>query len=241
MRLAEGGGPVTPASRITARAIGEQAEHLHGVGLDWGAGTGLLAIAAALIPAVESMVAVEHDQSAVHVARRNALASGVQHKVRVVRADLFEPVDPAERSVLDRIRSKVDFMVSNPPAATFGDGLGWRRRVLAGAGRFLRPRAPSLIQISALYGQERIESLERAAPGYRYAGLVASTDWMPFDLERTDLREALSLYASAESDGDLPYRFRTEGGDPASASEILRTGAAASTKWQVHRFDRVGN
>ena len=238
--LASGGGPVTPASRITARAIGEQSEILEGRGLDWGAGTGLLAIATALNPAVTSIVAIEHDESAVLVARRNVVAAGVEDKVRVVRADLFEPMDPADQGILDELRSKVDFMVANPPAADFGDGLGWRRRVLAGARGFLRPGAPSLVQISGLYGQERIEALAQAEPGYRYNGLVASSEWAPFDLERSDLREALSLYAVAESNGDLPYCFRTQSGDLVTATELLRSGAPGQTKWQVHRFDRVG-
>lgn len=238
--LAEGGGPVTPASRITARAIGEQAALLRGVGLDWGAGTGLLAIAAALNPSVTAIVAIEHDESAVRVARENVQAAGAGRKVRVVRADLFEPLEPAERRVLDGIRSGVDFMVANPPAATFGDGLGWRRRVLAGAREFLLDGAPSLIQISALYGQPRIEALERAAPGFRYRGVVATTDWMPFDLERADLREALSLYVEAESKGGPPYCFKAEAGELCTATEVLRSGSGAFTKWQVHRFDRVG-
>jgi hypothetical protein len=239
VRLAEGGGPVTPASRIAARAVGEQAELLRGVGIDWGAGTGLLAIAAALNPAVTSIVAIEHDASAVRVARDNVRASGVERKVRVVQADLFEPIDPAEREVLDELRSRLDFMVANPPASSVGDGLEWRRRLLAGARGYLRPGAPSLVQISGLYGQERIEALAEDQGGYRYGGLLATSDWMPFDLGRQDLRDALALYVETESRGGLPYCFRTEEGAIRTATEVSRSGAGAYTKWQVHRFDRI--
>jgi 16S rRNA G966 N2-methylase RsmD len=239
VQLAEGGGPVTPASRVAARAVAEQAENLSGVGLDWGAGTGLLAIVAALNPRVTSIVAVEYDESAVEVARRNVRAHGLESKIRTLGADLFEPHDPCDSEVLDGIRERVDFMVANPPASPGGDGLEWRRRLLAGATRFLRDGAPSLIQISALYGRERIESLADDTPGYRYCGLVASSDWQPFDLRRADLRAALELYGTVEAAGGLPYEFRTDNGTQVGATEVLETGAAVFTRWQVHRFDRL--
>jgi ribosomal protein L11 methyltransferase len=54
--------------------------------LDMGAGSGILAVAAAGLGAA-LVLAVEKDPSAVRVARRNARASGVARRVRVVRGD----------------------------------------------------------------------------------------------------------------------------------------------------------
>ena len=48
---------LTPASRISLQAIGEHQTLLAGRGIDWGTGTGCLAIAAAKIARVESVVA----------------------------------------------------------------------------------------------------------------------------------------------------------------------------------------
>jgi hypothetical protein len=239
VKLAEGGGPVTPASRVTAEAIGLSSSLLRGVGLDWGAGTGLLAIASALLPAVEMVVAIEHDESAVAVSRENVERNGLSDKVKVVQADLFEPVRAEDRMLLDSIIGEVDFLVTNPPASETGDGLDWRREVLGGAVQFLRAGAPSIVQISAQYGQARIGRIAEDVGGYRYVGPVATSEWVPFDLGRADLREALATFAREERAGGPPYRFRLASGSPASATDVIDTDLEPLTRWQVHRFDRL--
>ncbi len=239
VRLADGGGPVTPASRVTAEAIGISGALLRGTGLDWGAGTGLLAIAAALLPSVDNVVAIEHDEAAVRVSIENAEQNGVRPKVTVVQADLFEPVDPDQRELLESFHRRVDFMVTNPPASSSADGLDWRRRVLQGASVFLRPGAPSLVQVSAPYGQTRTRALAEEVGGYRYVGPVATSDWVPFDLDRPDLREALDTYVIEEQRSGLPYRFRLADGRTVTARDVLDGAGPPLTRWQVHRFDRL--
>ena len=54
---------ITPASRIAVAAIGTNASLFAGRGLDWGSGHGLLAIAAARIPAVSHVVGLELDSA----------------------------------------------------------------------------------------------------------------------------------------------------------------------------------
>jgi SAM-dependent methyltransferase len=235
-----GGGPVTPASRVMVRAIGRRAHLLRGSGIDWGTGTGLLAIAASRAPAVTEVVAIEVDDEALETARRNVRVNGAEGVVRLVRADLFEPRDPEGAELLGRIEGRASFLIANPPASADGDGLEWRRRVLAAARRFLRPGAVCLVQISAQYGAERIGRLERDVPGYRYRGVVESSSWVPFDLDRPDLRAALATYVAEERAGGLPYVFGTPEGPTLTAGEVDGLSGSPLTRWQVHRFDRTG-
>ncbi len=58
---------------------------------DIGTGSGILAIAAAKLGAVE-VTAVDHDAVAVGIARSNVQQNGVAHVVRVVQGDLFAPL-----------------------------------------------------------------------------------------------------------------------------------------------------
>jgi len=234
VEVAPGGGPVTPASRVCARAIARCRDLLRGVGIDWGTGTGLLAILAARIPAVERVVAVEYDPSAVAVARANAASNGVSDRVEVIRADLFAAFDPADRATLRGLEGRADFLLANPPASDDGDGLEWRRRVLGTARPLLRPRAVVLLQVAAHYGDTRIRGL--VDEGYRYEGLVESSPWVPFDLGREDLRRALRVYAAEEGRGGLPYDFHLADGRRISAQEALAGVGDPLTRWQVHRY-----
>lgn len=239
VRLGEGGGPITPASRITARALGRNARLLLGRGIDWGCGTGLLGILAARVPTVTGVVAIDVDPLAVANARHNVSHAGVVDRVTVIRADLFEAWSDAERSVLADLRGSAGFLVANPPASDDGDGLGWRRRLLDGAVGYLAPGAVGLIQISSHYGRERIEGLVTDVPGYRYRGRVEASDRVEFDLKRPDLRRALDVYVAAERAGHPDYRFGTASGETLSATRIASGAGIPLTRWEVHRFDRV--
>ncbi len=240
VRLASGGGPVTAASRVMVRAIGSHAQLLSGIGIDWGTGTGLLAIVASRIPAVTQVVAIEVEDDAVETARRNLRVNGADGAVHLVRADLFEPRDTEGAAVLRRIAGHATFLIANPPHSSDGDGLGWRRRVMSGARDFLVEGAVCLIQISAQYGSERIARLEHDVDGYRYQGVIESSGWVPFDLGRPDLRDALDTYVAEERAGGLPYAFRAPDGSTLTALEADGMPGSPLTRWQVHRFDRAG-
>lgn len=242
--LADGGGTVTPASRLCVRAMGRNQGLVSGTGIDWGAGTGLLAIALARIPQVDRVVAIEHDSTAVANAVRNAIANRVHNKVFVVEADLYTPTDEGGRQLLEELDGETDFLVANPPASEGDDGLGWRRAVLIGAARFLRPGANALIQVSAQYGAERVRQLARET-GFEYRGLLETTEWSTFSLDREDLWQALTDYVAEEHQGGLPYEFRDARslGTITAADALKRyrtTGHPPLTRWQMHHFTHLG-
>ena len=140
---------------------------------------------------------------------------------------------------------RTDFVITNPPASRGDDGLGWRRRVLDGARRFLVPDAPLLVQIASVYGLPRIERLADDVPGYRHDGLLAGSDWVPFDQQRSDLSLQLTEYVEEEGRGGLEYTFSLPGGagEHSNARQALdyhrRTGQSPLAKWQVHLFRRI--
>lgn len=240
LRHPSGTFALTPASRIALRAVAAQRRVLSGTGLDWGAGVGGLAIVAARIPGVDEVVGLELSRTDVETARGNARRNGVEGRVRFVAADSFEPLDRADGPLVDGLRGRVDFLLANPPAAPTGDGFAFRRRILREARAFLRPGAPALVQISSQYGTARIRGLELDVPGVRWSGVVASTERVPFDLERPDLLASLELYARAEDEGGRPYAFRDPGGGALTAREALERfragGGSPLSRWQVHAF-----
>ncbi|HSR41856.1 MAG TPA: methyltransferase [Longimicrobiales bacterium] len=232
---------LTPASRITLEGVARRRDALAGTGLDWGSGVGGLAILAARIPGVARVVGLDLCPGNVETARLNAARNGVEEKVRFVAADSFRPLDPGDAPLLNGLRGRVDFLLANPPAAETGDGFAFRRRILTGARAFLRPDAIALLQISAQYGGDRIRSLETDVPGFRWDGPVASTEPVPFDLDRPDLRDCLELYARTEEAGGREYAFEAPEGDGTmTASEALdrfrREGEHPLARWQVHEF-----
>src|SRR5262245_45992336 len=88
---------LTPASLIALHAIGKHQELLSGTGLDWGAGTGCLAIAAAKAPGVCRVVGLEISEANVAVARDNARRNDVADKVFFFLSDSYSPRDPSDR------------------------------------------------------------------------------------------------------------------------------------------------
>jgi SAM-dependent methyltransferase len=234
---------LTPASRISLRAIGEHRSLLTGHGLDWGSGTGCLAIAAAKVPAVQGVVGLELSEANVAVARENAERNGVADKVTSLLSDSYSPLSPSGRSILDSLVGQVSFILANSPSSEGDDGFGYRRVVLRGAGDYLVPGGVVFLSVSYQYGPARIERLCQDAPGFVHAGVLASTEWVPFDLRRPDLLHCLHLYAEEERLGGLEYTFghregtQDEGMNARAALACYQeTGRSPLTKWQVHLF-----
>jgi len=234
---------VTPASRMAVAAIGENAHLLSGRGIDWGSGTGLLAVGAALVAGVDRVVGLELDAVDLPVARANAHRNGVGAKIHFIHADSYAAIDPAEQASIDELRGDTRFLVANPPASRTGDGLDWRRVALRGGLDFLVQGAPVLVQISYQYALDRIAGLADDVPGYRYEGVAGSSDWVPFDQSREDLSRQVVEYARVEADGGIAYTFSDGHGGHLSATAALAqysaTGESPLSKWQMHLFRRT--
>lgn len=227
----EGTFAPTPASRIALLAIGRNAGRIRGRGLDWGGGTGLLAIAAARIAAVEEVLGLELDPRNVAAATENAARNGVDRKVRFVESDSWRPLSADGRTSLDSFLGATDFILSNPPAsAPPGDGFEFRREVVRGTARYLKPGAPLFLSISTQYGTERLRGLLRLDPDLRWRGIAATSGWTRFDLGRPELRANVLNYAAEEERGGLRYAFR----DPRKPSRTL-TAVEARDRYLAHR------
>ncbi len=243
VEIPHGRQTITPASRMAVAAIGANAGLLRGRGLDWGAGTGLLAIGAALVDGVDLVVGLELDAADVPIARVNAERNGVGGVTQFIHADSYTAVDSDEQPAIDDLRRSADFLIANPPASRTGDGLDWRREALRGGLAYVVPGAPVLVQISYQYAIARIEGLVDDVPGYRYEGVAGTTDWVPFDQSRADLSTQVVEYAKVEAEGGIPYTFGDGDGGHLTATEAIdryrATGESPLSKWQMHRFVRV--
>src|SRR5262245_35772770 len=82
---------LTPASLISLQTIGPHRHLLTGMGLDWGSGTGCLAIAAARISAVERIWGLEIVAANVAIARENARSNQVADRVTFLQSDSYTP------------------------------------------------------------------------------------------------------------------------------------------------------
>jgi len=231
----------TPASRIGLEAIRKNRRLLAGIGMDWGTGTGCLAIAAARIPSVKRVVGLDISPANVAAARRNARANGVEDKTEFLVSDSYLPRSPADRRRLQRLRGKVDFLLANPPSSEGDDGFGFRREVLLGARDYLVDGGAVFLNVSAQYGRRRVEGL--CDHGFSHHGTLASTGWVPFDLSRDDLLGCLVLYAEEERRGGLKYAFRHPGSRSRRSFDAVfalahfdATGESPLTKWQVRLF-----
>ncbi len=237
---------LTPASHILLNAIVQNQARLRGTGIDWGSGIGCQAILAAQIPTVSKMYGLEISMENVKAAAWNAKENGVADKVTFLAADSYAPFDGDDRKTVEGLRGNVDFILSNPPSSDGDDGFGFRRIVMDGARAFLKPGGIVLLNISYQYGPERVAQLHRAGSGFHHEGVVASTDWVPFDLNRPDLLNCLRLYAREEKRGGHDYAFSEDGFDDdfVNARTALKTyedcGTSPFTKWQTHLFRYMG-
>ena len=243
MDVSSGRQVITPASRVAVATIGANAGLLAGKGLDWGSGHGLLAIAAAKVPAVTHVIGLELSAADVPAAQENAARNGVADRTSFIHADSYRTVDPNQQTELDGLLGAAGFLIANPPASRTGDGLDWRREALQGGLDYLVPGAPVLLQISYQYATARIEGLVDDVPGYTYQGLAGTSDWAPFDQTRADLSTQLIEYAQVETEGGIPYTFFDEEDGHITATQALdryrATGVSPLSKWQMHRYRRA--
>jgi SAM-dependent methyltransferase len=235
---------LTPASLISIDAIASNQDRLSGSGIDWGTGSGCLAILASRIEAVDLVIGLDIVPANVEIARMNALQNGAKEKTRFMVADSYLPQSEADRNYLHRLRGRTDFILANPPASDYGDGFGFRRAVLDGGLEYLKPGGVVFLCISSQYGGERIHRLVKDVPGYEYDGIASSTDWTPFDLRRPDLLTCLRLYAAEEKRGGYAYEFRGSGtSGQESAEEALcafeTNGTSPMMMWQTHLFAKI--
>ncbi len=235
---------LTPASHLCLETIDRHHHLLGGEGIDWGSGSGVLAIAAATHRGVRLVVGLELDQNDIATARTNAEMNGVADRVVFLHADGFDALPGTDPTPLQGIRGDARFLIANPPSSTGDDGLEWRRRVLDSARDYLRAGAEVFLQVSRQYGIPRTRALASDVGGYEYRGLLGTTDWAPFDQTRPDLRTALDDYAAEETRSGEPYPFLHPTADrqitATEAKQIRdREGLDPRSQWSMHRFVRV--
>lgn len=233
---------ITPASRISIRAVIACRERLSGTGIDWGSGVGGLSVAAARVPAVDRVVGLELSGDNVQAAFSNAERNGVHDKTHFCQSDSFIPESAEEQARVSSLRGQVRFVLANPPSSEGDDGFDFRRRILREAREFLVDGGLVLLSISSQYGSDRIDDLAGKIEGYAHRGVPASTDWVPFDLGRSDLLHCIELYAKTEHQGGYLYSFKSPlNGDTLDARTAIEgyrgTGKSPLSKWQTHLFD----
>lgn len=125
--------------------------------LDFGTGSGILAIAAARLGA-RRVLAIDDDEIAVSIARANARANGVLRRVTVRRA-----------SGLSRVRLRADLIVANLTPEILAGVLPHVGRCLAPEGRF----------VGSGFGSARVAEVARLvqASGLRVVGVEARRGW----------------------------------------------------------------
>ncbi len=232
---------ITPASRLCLSTIDDHPDLLRGRGIDWGSGSGVLTVAAATKSEVEFVLGLELDPAEVATARVNAEMNGVADRTGFLVSDSFDPRPDQNVATLEALRGKTTFLIANPPTSVGDDGLGWRRKVLAGALEYLAPGAEVMLQVSRQYGPKRTERLASDVGGFSYNGVLGSTGWVPFDQTRADLKAALSWYVAEESRTGEKYPFlHPEQDREIDATEAQRLGVSPRTQWRMHRFTRLG-
>ena len=153
--------------------------------VDVGTGSGCLAVAIAREVPEAQLIAIDISAAAICIAQRNAVRHGVETRIEFLTGDL-----------LTRLRDKATIIVSNPPYIAAeemaglqrevrdweprialtdeGDGLGFYRRLLSEAPRYLQPGGVLICEV----GYQQADRLRT---------LVSSTHWqMPRFL--TDLQ-----------------------------------------------------
>jgi methylase of polypeptide subunit release factors len=117
---------ITPASRISIESLGAHQHLLKGTGLDWGTGTGCLAILASRIPEVNHVIGMDISAPDIAIAGENAQLNCAQAKTSFIRANSYKPYSQQDAIRLDELRGTLDFVISNPPSSENDDGFGFR-------------------------------------------------------------------------------------------------------------------
>lgn len=148
--------------------------------LDLCCGGGCIGLAAAWYHPQARVDLLDIDASALELARENADYLGLVDRVAVVASDLFEAADPAGYDIILSNPPYVDApdLAAMPaeyhhePAVALGsgaDGLDTTRRILALAGRFLRPHGVLIVEVGNSW-----TALECAYPGVPFT-------WIEFE------------------------------------------------------------
>ena len=145
--------------------------------LELGTGSGCIAIACALYNVKAQVDAVDIDQKALAVAKKNVVRHGLESRVTLYQSDLFR----------DLPQKKYDIIISNPPyvaqeefdnlpteythepalgLVAGDDGLDCVRVILKEATRYLQPHGILIVEV----GNSQI-ALERAFPGVPFTWL----------------------------------------------------------------------
>jgi hypothetical protein len=166
--------------------------------------------------------------------------------VAFLHADSYTPYTDKDKTALADLAHNINFILANPPSSEGDDGFGFRREVLRGGKAFLKKNGKIFLNISFQYGQLRVENLVKEIEGYRYRGLLYSTDWVPFDLNRADLFHCLKLYQEEENNSGINYTFKSPAVNisgymnAGTAYEYYqKTGESPLTRWQTHLFELV--
>ena len=244
----EGSFALTPASLTALEAVFRNQDLLFGKGIDWGCGTGCLAIAAARIAKVTQVIGLDISMENIRAASQNIRENSVEGKVEVELSNSYVPRTSQGRQKMDAYRQDAQFVLANPPASQGDDGFEYRRRVLRDARSYLKKGGVVFLSISYQYGMQRIGDLTRQIRGYAYGGPLSSTGWVPFDLQRPELYHCLETYVEEERRGGIEYQFQDpNAGDEESrlnATEARgyfgRTGRSPFSKWQTHLFTFEG-
>ena len=125
--------------------------------LEIGTGAGCIAIAAAVHHPGLAVDATEIDPRALAVARTNVRRHGVEHRVRLIEADLFPSGETRYRAIIanppyvpTRELAALPAEYSHEPAAALDggeDGLDVARRILAGAAARLAPDGVLIVEV----------------------------------------------------------------------------------------------
>jgi len=234
----------TPASMISFQTIVSSGSLLVGAGVDWGCGCGILTVAAARLPTVEQVIALDISRENVEATRHNLRMNGVEAKARALVSNSFVCLDSGDQEQIDCWRGELDFVIANPPTSGDGDGFNFRRTVLRDSAEFLKAGGVVFLSVSSQYGKERILGLIDEIPGYSYDGMLATTPPAPFDLMRSDLLDSLRVYVMEEKRGGLPYEFVDPGNfnRHLTATEVMKDfegqGTVPLSRWQTHLYRR---
>jgi len=232
--------------------VKELRRELHGVGLDWGTGVGLLALACAQLDSVDFMYGFDIEKENIQCSIENSRKNGLEDKALFLVADSTRPFDLKEREAFRDKR--LDFVIANPPASDMAstDGFEFRRIVLRDALRHLRPGGLVALQALSYYGCDRVSSAcSEDRSGYAYEGIAASSDWVPLWTDQESesvLKQQVLGYSEEEARGGERYychpRSAEDDRDGAlmtaaeTVESVIERGLVPLGKWQVHLFRR---
>jgi SAM-dependent methyltransferase len=240
----EGTFALTPASNISIQAICMNQSLLLGNGIDWGCGTGCLAIVAAKIGKVNQVIGLDISDANIEAACQNAIINGVIEKVKFAKSDSFTPYLEMDRQYLASLNNRITFILANPPSSEGDDGFEYRRMILRDARKYLIKGGVVFLSISSQYGPQRINQLVQQIDGFEYGGILSSTEWVPFDLRRADLLRCLDVYVQEERREGMKYSFQRPKSSNKEAvidaqtalAYYSQTGESPLSKWQTHLF-----